>query len=85
MSKLNEENIRVAAYYLWEQAGRPAGSGEEFWAKAYARFAKPAQKAPAQAQKKSLNKPVAAGKPAVKSAGASKPAAAQPFYGIRKK
>ena len=23
--------IRETAYYLWEKAGRPEGTGEEFW------------------------------------------------------
>ncbi|MDD3668977.1 MAG: DUF2934 domain-containing protein [Alphaproteobacteria bacterium] len=84
MAKLNEENIRVAAYYLWEQAGRPDGSGEEFWAKACKQlFGKSVKTAPAKAQKKSLNKPAASG--AAKPAAAQKPAGGQPFYGIRKK
>ena len=26
-----EESVRERAYYLWEQAGRPEGSQEEFW------------------------------------------------------
>lgn len=30
MSDLDRE-IRERAYLLWEQAGRPVGSGEEFW------------------------------------------------------
>lgn len=33
--KLNEEHIRVAAYYLWENAGRPEGMEKEFWHQAY--------------------------------------------------
>lgn len=33
--KLNEEHIRVAAYYLWENAGRPEGMEKEFWSQAY--------------------------------------------------
>ncbi len=31
---INEENIRVAAYYIWEQAGRPEGQEKECWIKA---------------------------------------------------
>lgn len=31
---INEENIRVAAYYIWEQAGRPEGADKECWIKA---------------------------------------------------
>ena len=29
-----EEQIRVRAYYLWEQARRPEGSEAAFWAEA---------------------------------------------------
>ncbi len=31
---ISEENIRVAAYYIWEQAGRPEGAEKECWIKA---------------------------------------------------
>lgn len=42
----NEENIRVAAYYIWEQAGRPEGAEKECWIKACEQLfaAKPAKK-----------------------------------------
>ncbi|HLW66192.1 MAG TPA: DUF2934 domain-containing protein [Gemmataceae bacterium] len=30
----SEEDIRLAAYYKWEAAGRPAGDGRNFWAEA---------------------------------------------------
>lgn len=33
-NQLNEDNIRVAAYYIWEQAGRPEGQEKECWIKA---------------------------------------------------
>ena len=33
MSKLDDQ-IRQRAYELWEQAGRPDGSGIEFWLQA---------------------------------------------------
>ncbi len=29
--KYNEENIRVAAYYNWKNAGCPSGNDEYFW------------------------------------------------------
>ncbi|MBQ9739066.1 MAG: DUF2934 domain-containing protein [Alphaproteobacteria bacterium] len=43
---INEENIRVAAYYIWEQAGRPEGAEKECWIKACEQLfaAKPAAK-----------------------------------------
>ena len=31
---INEDYIRVAAYYIWEQEGRPQGRAEEFWIRA---------------------------------------------------
>ena len=31
---VSEEDIRMAAYYKWEAAGRPAGDGRNFWAEA---------------------------------------------------
>lgn len=33
--QVTEEMIREAAYFLWEKAGRPDGSGEEFWLQAH--------------------------------------------------
>ncbi len=33
-NEINEDNIRVAAYYIWEQAGRPEGQEKECWIKA---------------------------------------------------
>ena len=43
---INEENIRVAAYYIWEQAGRPEGKDKECWIKACEQLfaVKPAKK-----------------------------------------
>jgi hypothetical protein len=31
MSKPTEEQIRVRAHELWEQAGKPEGREDEFW------------------------------------------------------
>ena len=31
---VSEEDIRMAAYYKWEAAGRPVGDGRNFWAEA---------------------------------------------------
>ena len=93
MTNINEDNIRVAAYYIWEQAGRPEGAEKDCWIKACEQLfaAKPAKKT---AAKKSTSAKVAAkpaAKPAAKKA-AAKPAtkakttaSATPFYGVKKK
>ncbi|MBR2137481.1 MAG: DUF2934 domain-containing protein [Alphaproteobacteria bacterium] len=31
MTKYNENNIRLAAYYNWQNAGCPSGQDEYFW------------------------------------------------------
>ncbi|HEV3143808.1 MAG TPA: DUF2934 domain-containing protein [Gemmataceae bacterium] len=31
---VSEDDIRLAAYYKWEAAGRPAGDGHSFWTEA---------------------------------------------------
>ncbi len=38
MVKYNENAIKEAAYYLWENAGRPMGQDEYFWSLAIAQF-----------------------------------------------
>lgn len=38
--KINEEYIRVAAYYMWEKAGCPEGREEEFWNQAESQLLK---------------------------------------------
>ena len=56
MSEKDMEYIRVAAYFMWENAGKPEGKDEEFWWKACDEFAcynskgksLPAKKAPAK-------------------------------------
>lgn len=30
-TKYNEENVRLAAYYNWQNAGCPSGKDEYFW------------------------------------------------------
>ena len=62
--EINEENIRVAAYYIWEQAGRPEGKDKECWIKACEQLF--AVKAPKKVAKKAtktvakaVSKPVA--------------------------
>ena len=61
--KLNEENIRVAAYFLWENAGRPEGMEKEFWHQAYSQLmnVKPVScKCSAKAKKAVVKSPVKA-------------------------
>ena len=50
--EINEENIRVAAYYIWEQAGRPEGKDKECWIKACEQLF--AVKAPKKVAKKAV-------------------------------
>lgn len=38
MVKLNENAIKEAAYFLWENAGRPQGQDEYFWMMATEQF-----------------------------------------------
>jgi len=66
---ISEENIRVAAYYIWEQAGRPEGAEKECWIKACEQLFAPkakktvAKKAPTKVAVKE-KKPVAKKEPA---------------------
>jgi len=76
MTEKQAEQIRVAAYYIWEKEGRPEGKDEEIWFKACAQMAnanKPAKKAVATKKNtnvvvKKENKPVTkvSAKPVVK-------------------
>ena len=75
--EINEENIRVAAYYIWEQAGRPEGKDKECWIKACEQLfapkkAKVAVKKPAA--KKSAPAPEKAAPKAVKPTAPKAPA-----------
>lgn len=98
MTNISDENIRIAAYYIWEQAGCPQGKEKECWIKACEQLfaAKPSKKTAV----KSVAKPVAkvALKPAAKAPVVAKPAAkpaakitakptvsASAFYGVKKK
>lgn len=98
MTNISDENIRVAAYYIWEQAGCPQGKEKECWIRACEQLfaAKPAKKkavksaakpAAKVAVKSAAKAPVAAkstAKPAAKAT--AKPAiSAAPFYGVKKK
>ncbi|MDR2901596.1 MAG: DUF2934 domain-containing protein [Lactobacillales bacterium] len=93
MANTNEDNIRIAAYYIWEQAGRPEGAEKECWIKACEQLFSPkkaTKKAAAKPAAKKVEPKKAAAKPAAPKV-APKPAAkkpapsATPFYGIKKK
>lgn len=97
MTNISDENIRIAAYYIWEQAGCPQGEEKACWIKACEQLFAPKSACTKGACKgtksavKTTAKPVAAkpaakvaAKPAAKSA--AKPAvSAAPFYGVKKK
>ena len=40
MSNCNENCIREAAYYLWQNAGCPSGQDEKFWSMAVEQISK---------------------------------------------
>ncbi len=35
-AKKTDERVRVRAYHLWEQDGRPHGKNDEYWSRALA-------------------------------------------------
>ncbi len=70
MSEKDIEYIRVAAYYIWENEGRPQGRDAEIWAMAEKSLKKPAAK-------KAAAKPVAKKEPAKKAAAPAKKAPAK--------
>ncbi len=78
-NKINEENIRVAAYYIWEQAGRPQGAEVECWFKACEQLcaaAKPSLKKAGQKKAAVKTSPLKATvKPALKKVAPVKAAA----------
>lgn len=65
MSEKDIEYIRVAAYYIWENEGRPQGRDAEIWAMAEKSLKKPAAK-------KAAAKPATKKEPAKKAAPAKK-------------
>ncbi len=75
----NEQAIREAAYYIWQNAGCPNGQDEYFWSMAVEQLSKCCKKS--SCAKKSVSKPaskssnvkkVAAVKPCAKKASCSK-------------
>ena len=90
--QFNEEYIRVAAYYLWENAGRPDGREQEFWHLACNQVlgSKAACKKNCNAKNSvklsAVKAPVkkAAVKPVAKKTSAKPAVVAKPFYGAKK-
>ena len=88
----NEEYIRVAAYFLWENAGRPEGMEKEFWNQACNQLMnlnssknlnKKSFSAKSNSSKSSAKKAVV--KASVHKSTSVKPAViAKPFYGTKK-
>ena len=68
-NNISDEEIRVAAYYLWEKEGRPEGVDFDLWVRAKNELAKKVGNGQKTAEKKTVApaavKPVAAAKPAV--------------------
>jgi len=90
--QFNEENIRVAAYFLWENAGRPEGMEKEFWNQACNQFMN-LKSCSKKVNNKNCSKSVAlkssTKKTTTKASGLKvtsiKPTViAKPFYGIKK-
>ncbi len=70
----NENYIREAAYFLWQNAGCPSGQDEKFWSMAVEQFSSCSKKScsakkPSCSAKKPASKTVSkpASKPAAKS------------------
>ena len=72
-NKLNENSIREAAYYLWQNAGCPQGNDEYFWSMAVEQLSKCCNKS--SCAKKSASK--TASKCASKSSSTKKSSSAK--------
>ena len=87
--QMNNEHIRVAAYYLWQKAGCPSGMENDFWFQAEHQLygsnfnSHKSQKSLSKSSSTKLASKKVTLKPAVKSA--LKPSiVAKPFYGNKK-
>ncbi len=60
MVKFNENAIREAAYYNWQNAGCPQGKDEYFWAMAVEQLSSKAPAAAARSTKKASTKTASA-------------------------
>ena len=52
MSNLNENAIREAAYYIWQNSGCPSGKDEQFWAMAIEQLSSTKTKTPCKSSAK---------------------------------
>ena len=89
--QMNNEHIRVAAYFLWEKAGCPNGRDLEFWNQAYNQLygstsKKNCNKSFSKTNTSKLTSKKVTVKPVLskKSTSAKPVLAAKPFYGIKK-
>jgi len=70
MSNLNENAIREAAYYIWQNAGCPSGKDEQFWAMAIEQLS--STKAPCKSSSKCSCSKTASSKAASSKTAAKK-------------
>ncbi|MDO4183751.1 MAG: DUF2934 domain-containing protein [Rhodospirillales bacterium] len=66
MAKFNENAIREAAYYNWQNAGCPQGKDEYFWSMAVEQFSKKCSSSACCTKKSSTKSTVAKKKVATK-------------------
>ena len=52
MSNINENAIREAAYYIWQNAGCPSGKDEYFWSMAVEQLSSSSAKTPCKSSAK---------------------------------
>ena len=90
--QMNNEHIRVAAYFLWEKAGCPSGRDLEFWNLAYNQLygsnclsSKNNSKSFAKSTVTKMPAKKVALKPVAKKSTSAKPVVVtKPFYGVKK-
>lgn len=81
--KPTEQELREAAYYLWEQEGRPDGKDFDHWIRANAELGRAA--AVSKATKSAADKSPAAKKPAAKRTATARKTTATKTAATRKK
>lgn len=75
---IKEDHIRVAAYYIWEQEGRPDGKAEECWIKACEQLLAPKKKKTTTAKKTAVKETKTVAKPAITIKAEAKKEPAKP-------